>query len=203
MVRNGPPNPSQPQVASWPGRAATMTVRPLIRAAQRSALPTRPGQGPSNASSSRRERMTASAQRTPLGSVPIQPCRTIRYGVSSGHRPITLYGVSGNLELDRLSPPARAVIANVIELPGHGERSLFIGGRAWRKRVLAQPGGISGSPAPRGSQTGSQRRQVSGHIRRQPAMVGAARWPIRPRPATCSNEAMRLKSGRPAVRPRP
>jgi hypothetical protein len=38
-----------------------------------------------------------------------------------------------------------------------------------------------------GSQTGSQHRQASGHIRRQPAMVGAARWPIRPHPATCSD----------------
>ena len=57
------------------------------------------------------------------------------------------------------------------------------------ERVLAQPGGRSGSPVPRGANPPSQRRQVSGHIRRQPAMVGAARWPIRPRLATCSDAA--------------
>jgi len=38
-----------------------------------------------------------------------------------------------------------------------------------------------------GSQTGSQRRQTSGHIRRQRAMVSAARPPIRPCPATSSD----------------
>jgi hypothetical protein len=40
-----------------------------------------------------------------------------------------------------------------------------------------------------GSQTGSQCRQTPGHTRRQPAMVSAARLPIRPHPATCSNVA--------------
>jgi [ribosomal protein S5]-alanine N-acetyltransferase len=40
-----------------------------------------------------------------------------------------------------------------------------------------------------GSQTGSQHRQASGHIRRQPAMVSAARSPIRPHSATCSDGA--------------
>jgi len=40
-----------------------------------------------------------------------------------------------------------------------------------------------------GSQTGSQRRQTSGHTRRQPAMVCAARSPIRPHPATSSHTA--------------
>jgi hypothetical protein len=51
-----------------------------------------------------------------------------------------------------------------------------------------RPGRRRCPPVP-GSQTGSQRRQASGHIRRQPAMVGAARLPIRPRPATSSDGA--------------
>jgi hypothetical protein len=54
-----------------------MMVRPLIRAAQPSALPTGPDNGRSKASSSRRDRMTASAQRRPCSSVPIQLCRTL------------------------------------------------------------------------------------------------------------------------------
>jgi hypothetical protein len=55
-------------------------------------------------------------------------------------------------------------------------------------------------PRSQGSQTGSQRRQASGHIRRQPAMVCAARWPIRPRPATWSDAAnFRM----PLTQPRP
>ena len=44
---DGPERTAESQaapVASWPRRAATKTVRPLIRAAQRSALPTWPGQ---------------------------------------------------------------------------------------------------------------------------------------------------------------
>ena len=51
--------------------------------------------------------------------------------------------------------------------------------------MLAQPGEarFSGST---GSQTGSKRRQASGHIRRQPAMVGAARSPIRSHSAAVS-----------------
>jgi len=49
-----------------------------------------------------------------------------------------------------------------------------------------RPGRRPRPPVP-GSQTGSQRRQASGHARRQRAMVCAARWPIRPRPATCSD----------------
>ena len=40
-----------------------------------------------------------------------------------------------------------------------------------------------------GSQTGSQRWQASGHVRRQPATVSPARWPIRPHPATYSDAA--------------
>jgi hypothetical protein len=40
-----------------------------------------------------------------------------------------------------------------------------------------------------GSQTGSQCRQTSGHIRRQPAMVSPARSPIGPHPATSSDGA--------------
>jgi len=51
-----------------------------------------------------------------------------------------------------------------------------------------RPGRRPRPPIP-GSQTGSQRRQSSGDIRRQPAMVCAARWPIRPHPATCSDGA--------------
>jgi hypothetical protein len=54
-----------------------------------------------------------------------------------------------------------------------------------------------------GSQTGSQCWQTSGHIRRQRAMVCAARSPIRPRPATCSDATDAPESGRPAVRSRP
>ena len=38
-----------------------------------------------------------------------------------------------------------------------------------------------------GEPNGSQRRRASGHVRRQRAMVCAARWSIRPRPATCSD----------------
>src|SRR5262245_44858698 len=49
-----------------------------------------------------------------------------------------------------------------------------------------RPGRRPRPPIP-GSQTGSQRRQTS--VRRQPAMVGAARCPVRPRPATCSDGA--------------
>jgi hypothetical protein len=48
------------------------------------------------------------------------------------------------------------------------------------------PGHLPRRPVP-GSQTGSQRRQASGHIRRQRAMICAARWFIRPHPATCSD----------------
>jgi hypothetical protein len=51
-----------------------------------------------------------------------------------------------------------------------------------------RPGRRPRPPIP-GSQTGSQRRQALGHITRQPAMVCAARWPIRPRPATCGDAA--------------
>jgi hypothetical protein len=40
-----------------------------------------------------------------------------------------------------------------------------------------------------GSQTGSQRRQTLGHARQQPAIVSAARSPIRRRSATCSDAA--------------
>jgi len=40
-----------------------------------------------------------------------------------------------------------------------------------------------------GSQTGSQRRQTPGHIRRQLAIVVATRSPIGPHPATCSYAA--------------
>ena len=51
----------------------------------------------------------------------------------SGHRPITFCnGVSANLAFDQLSPSAKAVAANVIELPGDGECRPFISGRAWR-----------------------------------------------------------------------
>jgi hypothetical protein len=51
-----------------------------------------------------------------------------------------------------------------------------------------RPGRRPRPPIP-GSQTGSQRRQMSGDIRRQPAILGAARCPVRPRPATCSDGA--------------
>jgi hypothetical protein len=36
---------------------------------------------------------------------------------------------------------------------------------------------------------GSQRRQSSGHARRQPAMVGAGSWPVRPHPAISGDAA--------------
>ena len=51
-----------------------------------------------------------------------------------------------------------------------------------------RPGRRPRPPIP-GSQTGSQRQQTPGHVGRQPAMVSAACWPIRPRPATCSDAA--------------
>jgi hypothetical protein len=37
--------------------------------------------------------------------------------------------VAAKLAFDRLSPSAKAATANVIELPGHGERRPFISGR--------------------------------------------------------------------------
>jgi len=91
-----------------------------------------------------------------------------------------------------LPPPewggVNAVTAGLIELPGRGERRPFISGRAWRTRAGSTEREIMSSSS-KGSQTGSQRRQMSGDIRRQPAMVCAARWPIRPRLATCSDAA--------------
>jgi len=40
-----------------------------------------------------------------------------------------------------------------------------------------------------GSQTGSQHRQTPGHVRRLRAMISAARSPMRPHPAVCSDAA--------------
>src|SRR5215468_5470670 len=70
--------------------------------------------------------------------------------------------------------------------------------RRWATRTapITRPAAINrnasaagpGLPIPR-SQTGCQRRQASGHITRQPAMVCAANWPIRPHPATCTHTA--------------
>jgi len=86
-------------------------------------------------------------------------------------------------------------------------RRLDTAGRYWRDpaavaerdALFSGPGRMSAfgawlasihpRPPVRRSQTGSQRRQASGHARRQPAMVGAASWPIRPHPATCSDTA--------------
>ena len=92
----------------------------------------------------------------------------------------------------------RAAVEIVVEGGGHlrrrrgvpagdGAAGTVAGYLSCRDRPQ-RPGRRRCPPVP-GSQTGSQRRQASGHIRRRPAMVGAARLPVRPRPATSGDVA--------------
>ena len=88
-------------------------------------------------------------------------------------------------------PPATIVIPG--DPPGDRRRPGHVGrpdrgGYGMRPLRAARAENVSGAQG-MGSQRGSQRRQTSGHIRRQPAMVSAARSPIRSLPATSSDAA--------------
>jgi hypothetical protein len=128
------------------------------------------------------------------------------YRVSSGHRSVTLCngcprpwaGKSGV----RSAKPVKAVTANVIELPGDASVVLSSAG-ALGEHVLAQPRGRSGSPSPRGAKRGANagRRQATpGDSQPWLVQLDGPSGHTQQRPAT---GRMRLKSGRPAVRPRP
>ena len=121
------------------------------------------------------------------------------YRVSSGHRAVTLCnGESADLVLDRLSPWAKAITANIIELPGPRASIVLSSADALGERVLAQPRGRSGPPAPRGANAGG-RQATSGDNQPWFVQLGGSSGHVQPRAATWR---MRLKSG-PAVRPGP